>query len=136
MLIAVAPDDTRLFPVAEADLEVRAVAEGLVGGGAAAAERHAVAHLVGKAVGGDHRYPTTQPQRPAHPLRRVLDHTDRLRQRRLDRRAALALPGDEPSGGAVTDLADQIGPYLGVLGALHLVPDLPVGVAEACSGTE
>src|SRR6516162_4301619 len=108
MLIAVAPDDTRLLPVAEADLVVRAVAEGLVGGGAAAAERHAVAHLVGEAVCGDHRYPTAHPQRPAHPLRGILDHADRFRQRRLERRAALALPGHEPSRGAIADLADEV----------------------------
>src|SRR5215469_7689791 len=126
----------RLLRVAEADPEVRAVAEGLVGGGAAAAERHAVAHLVGEPVGGHHRYATAQPQWPAHPLRRILDDTDRLGQHRLERRAALALPGDESSGGAVTDLTDKIGPYLRVLRALDLVPHLAVGVAETCPGTE
>src|SRR5215472_16098673 len=97
MLIAVTPDDCRLFGVAETDPEVRAVAEGLVFGSAAAAERHAVAHFVREAIGPHQRYPTAQPQRPAHLLRRILGHTDRLGQLRLDGRAALALPGDEPA---------------------------------------
>src|SRR6516162_11642960 len=98
MLIAAVPDSGRRFPVAEADLHVRAVAEGLVGGSAAAAERHAIAHFVREAVGGDDRYAAAHPQRPAHVLRRILDHPDGSRQLGLERRVTAALEGDEPAG--------------------------------------
>src|SRR5215472_5423669 len=136
MLIAAAPDSGRVFPVAEADLEMRAIAEGLVGGSAAAAERHAVANFVREAVGGDHRYPTAHPQRPADALRRILGHADGFRQLRLERRVTAAFEGHEPAGGAVADLANEIGAHLRVLGALHLVPHLAVRIAEARPGTE
>src|SRR5262249_19331558 len=76
------------------------------------------------------------PQRPAHLLRGVLDHADRHRQPVLDRLATRAVPGDQPSRGAVVDLADEHRAYLGILGALHLTPHLAVRVAEARKRTQ
>src|SRR5215831_11246602 len=130
MLMAGTLDSSPLFTVAEADLEVRAVAEGLVGGGAAAAKRHPVTYLVGEAVGGDHRDSATQPQRTAHLLGGLLDHPDRARQRRLDRCAARALPGDQPPRGTVTHLPKKVGAHRRVIGPGDLVPHLAVRYAE------
>src|SRR5579863_889059 len=70
--------------IAELHGGVRAVAEGLVLGGAAATHRHAIAHLVGVAVSGDERNATPQPQRTTDLLRRVFDEAYRNRQRMLD----------------------------------------------------
>src|SRR5579862_9239932 len=90
--------------IVELDGSVRAVAEGLVLRGATAAQGDAVAYLVGKAVGGDHRQPAAQPQWSAHTLGRILDHADRQRQVMLDRLARGPIPGDQASRWAVVHL--------------------------------
>src|SRR5208282_1885933 len=92
---------------------VGAVAERLVPGLAAAAERDAVAQLVGKAVPGDHGDSAAQPERAAALLRRVLDQADRDRQFRLQGLPRRLVPSHQAAGRAVCHLPDEAGPYPG-----------------------
>src|SRR5580704_16949199 len=54
----------------------------------------------------------------------------------LDRLAARAVPGHEPSRGAGIDLTHEHLTHLRLVGALHLIPHLPVRIAEAREGAQ
>lgn len=108
-----------------------AVAEWLVLGCAAPAERDAVAYFVGKAVGGDDGDAAAQPQWPATFLGRVFDQPDGNRELRFDRLAGGLVPGYQPTRRAIANLPDEHGADGGVVGFTDLVPYLAVRVAEA-----
>src|SRR5438094_98792 len=93
--------------VVEAEARVAAVAEGLVRGDAAAAQRDAVADLVPLAVGRLDRDAALHEERPAAPERRVLDDADGGFELVLDGLARLVVVDHETAGGAMVRFADD-----------------------------
>jgi len=102
--------DHALLPIGmKFDRGVSAVAKRLVLRLTAPAQRHPIAPLVCKTVGGDQSDPATQPNRSAAVFYRILDQSDRNRLLAFKRRSARLVPSHKAPGRTIVDLPQQHG---------------------------
>jgi hypothetical protein len=115
---------------------MRAVAERLVLRRSAAANGHVVASFILMTIRRGQRHAAAQPDRAAAVFHRILDQSDRERRIRFDGLARNLVEGKQPPGRAFVDLAQEHRPYVGIVGARDLRPDLAVRVAKARVGAQ
>jgi hypothetical protein len=122
--------------VAELDAGVTAVTEGLVRGDAAAAEGHAVALFVVRAIFGLDGNAAAHPEGAAATEGGIFDHSDGGRKRLLDLFVGLLVMDHQAASGAVIGFADDQVAGSRVFGLFDEGPDFAGRVAEAGEGAE
>ena len=113
---------------------VMAVAQGLIGAFAAAAQRYAVTHFIGLTVRGFHPDTAPDPDGAEAAAFRVLDEADGRGEMRFDW-IVFVIPGYQPSGRTIAGFLDG---HLFVGGLIRMFREVPgafAAVAKARPGT-